>query len=256
MTLVNTDAIVLRSYHLAEADRIVVCLTRSAGLVRAVAKGARRMKSRFGAALEPFTLIKLAFYEKENRELVTISQAEIVKSHFDLAAQPEAAEALAYMAELVSEFAPPHEANEKLFRMVVACVDALSAAPEAARLILRYFEVWLLRLAGLFPDVRTCGECGAAFADSDVAYLDAEGKSRCHKCSHGAGTRLLPETQRSLGATHKLAPLQFATSFGQLSGESEAELEEFTHRLIVRVLERQPRTLIGSPRHLHFAPHP
>jgi len=62
MKLVTTDAIVLRSYNLAEADRIVVCLTRSVGLVRAVAKGARRMKSRFGAALEPFTLIRLSFH--------------------------------------------------------------------------------------------------------------------------------------------------------------------------------------------------
>ena len=78
MALVNTDAIELRTYNLAEADRIAVCLTRSAGLVRAVAKGARKMKSRFGAALEPFTLIRLAFYERENRELVSISSAEIL----------------------------------------------------------------------------------------------------------------------------------------------------------------------------------
>src|SRR6185369_4962616 len=120
MRLVTTDAIVLRSYNLAESDRIVVCLTRTAGLVRAVAKGARRMKSRFGAALEPFTLIKLAFYERENRELVTISHVEILTSRFELASQPEASEVLAYMGELVSEFAPPHESNEKLFRMVCA----------------------------------------------------------------------------------------------------------------------------------------
>src|SRR5437899_2643657 len=120
MRLVTTDAIVLRSYNLAESDRIVLCLTRTAGLVRGVAKGARRMKSRFGAALEPFTLVKLAFYEKENRELVTISTAEILKSRFDLAAEIEGADVLAYIGELVSEFAPPHEANEKMFRMVAA----------------------------------------------------------------------------------------------------------------------------------------
>ena len=106
MALVTTEAIVLRSYNLAEADRIVVCLTRGAGLVRAVARGARRMKSRFGAALEPFSFINLVFYEKENRELVTISQADILKSNFDLASQPEAAQVLAYIAELVGDFAP------------------------------------------------------------------------------------------------------------------------------------------------------
>src|ERR1700704_5789646 len=154
MALVNTDAIVLRTYNLAEADRIAVCLTRSAGLVRAVAKGARRMKSRFGAALEPFTLIRLAFYDRENRDLVSISNAEILKSHFNLAAEPEASEDLAYMGELGAEFAPPHEANEKLLRMVAAFVEALETSHGSSRLVLRYFEVWLLRLAGLFPDVR------------------------------------------------------------------------------------------------------
>ena len=127
MRLVTTDAIVLRTYNLAESDRIVVCLTRSAGLVRGVAKGARRMKSRFGAALEPFTLIKLAYHEKENRELVSISSTDILKSHFDLNLKPEVAEVLAYMGELIGEFAPPHEADERLFRMFAACVEALAS---------------------------------------------------------------------------------------------------------------------------------
>jgi DNA repair protein RecO (recombination protein O) len=248
MALVNTDAIVLRTYNLAEADRIAVCLTRSAGLVRAVAKGARRMKSRFGAALEPFTLIRLAFYERENRELVSISNAEILKSHFHLAAQLEASEVLAYMGELVGEFAPPHEANEKLFRMVSACVEALEAAPESSRLVLRYFEVWLLRLAGLFPDVRSCADCGTQLSEGDTACLDVEVNPHCQRCSRGPATRLLPETQRIVLASQRLPPVDFAASFREFSEQSDAQLSELTHRLIVRALERRPRTLVTSPR--------
>ena len=249
MALVNTDAIVLRTYNLAEADRIAVCLTRSAGLVRAVAKGARRMKSRFGSALEPFTLIRLAFYERENRELVSISSAEIMKSHFNLAAQLEASETLAYMGELVSEFAPPHEANEKLFRMVNACVEALeTSAGPAARLVLRYFEVWLLRLGGLFPDVRSCAECGTRLSDGDTAHLDVEVKPHCQKCTRGPATRLLAETQDAVIATQRLPPAEFAMKFEELSEQAEAQLADLTHRLIVRALERRPRTLVASPR--------
>ncbi|MDX6304404.1 MAG: repair protein RecO [Blastocatellia bacterium] len=248
MALVNTDAIVLRTYNLAEADRIAVCLTRSAGLVRAVAKGARRMKSRFGAALEPFTLIRLAFYERENRDLVSISSAEILKSHFDLAAQPDASEVLAYMGELVSEFAPPHEANEKLFRMLSACVEALEIAPESSRLILRYFEVWLLRLAGLWPDLRSCSDCGAQLSESDTACLDVEVNPHCQRCSRGPATRLLPETQRLVVASQRLPPVEFASTFKTLSEQSEAQLAELTHRLIVRALERRPRTMLSSSR--------
>ena len=245
MGLVNTDAIVLRTYNLAEADRIVLCLTRSAGLVRAVAKGARRMKSRFGAALEPFTYIRLDFYEKENRELVTISQAEILKSNFELAAHPDFSGALAYIAELVGEFAPPHEANDKLYRMVKACVDALSSLADRPNLVVRYFEVWLLRLAGLFPDLSECAQCDKGFLDEELIYLDAEARPRCHSCSRGMGTLLSPEVHRSLSATQKLAPLEFATSRSRLSGAAETELAEFTHRLLVRALERRPRTGVG-----------
>jgi DNA repair protein RecO (recombination protein O) len=248
MGLVNTDAIVLRTYNLAEADRIAVCLTRSAGLVRAVAKGARRMKSRFGASLEPFTLIRLAFYERENRELVSISNTEILKSHFDLAAKLEVSEILAYMGELVGDFAPPHEANEKLFRMVAACIDALEAAPESARLVLRYFEVWLLRLAGFFPDVRSCAECGVRLGEADPACLDVEVNPHCQRCSRGPATRLLPETQQSIVATQHLPPIEFASTFKGLSEPADAQLAELTHRLIVRALERRPRTFVAATR--------
>ena len=248
MALVNTDAIILRTYNLAEADRIAVCLTRNAGLVRAVAKGARRMKSRFGAALEPFTLIRLAFYERENRELVSISSAEILKSHFDLAAQLEASEVLAYMGELVGDFAPPHEANETLFRMVSACVEALETAPQSTRLVLRYFEVWLLRLAGLFPDIRSCADCGTQLNESDPACLDVEVNPHCQRCNRGPATRLLPETQRTIGATQRLPPIEFASTFKTVSEASEVQLAELTHRLIVRALDRRPRTMVTSPR--------
>lgn len=248
MVLVTTDAIVLRSYNLAEADRIVVCLTRSAGLVRAVAKGARRMKSRFGAALEPFTVIRLAFYERENRELVTISRAEILKSNFDLAGHLEVGEVFGYMAELIGEFAPPHEANETLFRMISACVDALAGAPHTARLVLRYFEIWLLRLAGSFPDVRTCGVCGKQVAAEEDLFLDAESAARCASCSKGGGTRLRPEIQQIIVKSQRVGPAEFATLYEASLRDVDAPLGEVTHRLIVRALDRRPRTMV-APAH-------
>lgn len=248
MNLVTTDAIVLRSYNLAEADRIVVCLTRQAGLVRAVAKGARRMKSRFGAALEPFTVIRLDFYEKENRELVTIARAEIVKSNFELAAQLEVAEVLAYMAELVGEFAPPHEANDKLYRMLNACVEALAARTESAKLVLRYFEIWLLRLAGSFPDVSACVACGTALTPAQPIFLDQEGAVRCATCSRGLGVSLTPKIHQIVIASQRLGPSEFANAYRGTTNQSDAELGAFTHRLILRALERRPRTMVAPVR--------
>ena len=248
MNVVTTEAIVLRSYNLAEADRIVLCFTRDAGLIRGVAKGARRMKSRFGAALEPFTLVRLEFREKENRELVTITGVEIMKSHFDLAADVDCAEALGYMAELVNEFAPPHEANEKLFRMVSACLDALAAAPHISKLVLRYFEIWILRLAGSFPDVSACAVCGSSLTPTQPVYLDFESAVRCGNCSRGVDTRLLPRVQQVLISSQRLSPSDFASAYYSTFNETDAEVGEFTHRLIVRALERRPRTMVAPGR--------
>ena len=242
MKLVTTDAIVLRSYNLAEADRIVVCLTRSVGLVRAVAKGARRMKSRFGAALEPFTLIRLSFHERENRDLVAISNAEILKSYFNLNSRVESAELLAYMGELVAEFAPPHEADERLFRMLAACIDSLAETTGCERSIMRYFEVWLLRLAGLFPDLNACVECGRPL--ESIVEFDAEFRPYCGQCGRTGAESLSVSTLASVRAAYRLAPAKFAET-ERLSERDDAQLGDLTHRLITRAIDRLPRTLMA-----------
>lgn len=245
MRLVTTDALVLRTYNLAESDRIVVCLTRSAGLVRGVAKGARRMKSRFGASLEPFTLIRLSFNEKENRDLVSISTAEILKSNFNLSSSVEAGEILAYIGELVAEFAPPHEADELFFRMVTACVDALSINARSERAVTRYFEIWLLRLAGLFPDLRSCHNCGVVLEDSDTGYLDADLTARCRECRPFRGSVLSEPVLRMVRASQGMSPKRFSEHY-LLTEQQDDELREVTHRLISRAIERRPRTLVAS----------
>lgn len=247
MRLVTTDAIVLRTYNLAESDRIVVCLTRSAGLVRGVAKGARRMKSRFGAALEPFTQVRLAYHERENRDLVTISSADILKSHFALNLKPEVAEVLAYMGELINEFAPPHEADERMFRMLAACVDALALQTGAERQLTRYFEIWLLRLAGLFPDLRACVNCGLELTDALPTFVDIELSSYCNDCRPNAPSNLSPEVLRAIRATHQLSPINFAQRYN-LTDQEDLVLSGLTHRLIARAIERRPRTLVAAPR--------
>ena len=248
MQLVSTEAIVLRSYNLAEADRIIVCFTRSAGLIRAVAKGARRMKSRFGAALEPFTLIRLDFYEKENRELVTLSRAEIIKSNFDLAANLETSEAFAHMAELIGEFAPPHEANEKLYRMITASVEALASVPRSTESLLRYFEIWLLRLAGSFPEITACAICRRSIAAEETVYLDNESAIRCRTCGKPMDLQVTPSVHQMIRSTQHVAPLQFAQNYEPIPKSVNDELASFTHRLIVRALERLPRTMLATGR--------
>lgn len=242
MGLVESEAIVLRTYNLAEADKIVVCLTRSAGVVRAVARGARRLKSKYGAGLEPYTLLALSFYEKEGRELHSVRDAEILRSYFHLSKSVETMRALAYMGELVLEFAPPHEPNEKLFRMVNACLEALAGSSMDIAAITRYFEVWLLKLAGFLPNIRSCADCGRRLKGEGVVYLNMDSRARCRACSNGQGTPLSEEAHAQIEAAQRLSPNDFAQCVREAKSKaSQEEVEQFARRLIERILERELR---------------
>lgn len=239
MGLSETEALVLRTYNLAEADKIVVCFTHSAGLVRAVAKGCRRLKNSFGAALEPFTLLNISYYQKDNRDLVSLRNTEILKSHFNLSSDGEMLTGLAYMADLIIEFSPPYQPNDRLFRMVKACLAAISESPRDLQTILRYFEVWILKLEGFLPDIKKCAECDQSLNESG-AFIGTDLLVRCRSCSRATGTALSQNVQRQLRATQKLAPYVFAEEARDLPAKTLRELADLTHQLIGRVLERQP----------------
>ncbi len=241
MGLCETEALVLRTYNLAEANKIVVSLTHANGLVRAVARGCRRLKNRFGAALEPFTLLQITYYQKENQDLGSLRQVEILKSHFNLLSDAETLTGLAYMADLVIEFSPPHQTNEKLFRMVKACLEAVAASPGDLQSVLRYFEIWLLKLEGFLPDIRRCAECHLVFEENRMAFVGLDLLFRCRSCSLGMGTALSGNLHWQLCATQKLAPGVFAEKTRDVPANTLRELAELTHSLLGRVLERQPR---------------
>ena len=241
MALFETEALILRSYNLAEADKIVVCLSRSAGLIRGVAKGCRKLKNRFGAALEPFTLINLTYYEKEHRELVSFRQAEILKSRFNLSSNASVLTGFSYMGDLLIDFSPPHQANDNLFRMALACFEAVSETPGDLESVLRYFEVWLLKLEGFLPDLRTCANCHRAFTGDEAVYLDTDLSLRCAQCSNGRGGAVSKRLHTHLRMTEKLSPAKFAEEAREVSKVTKREMAELTFQLIGRVLERMPR---------------
>ena len=149
MPLYSADAIILRTYKLGEADRIVVFLTRDRGKKRGVAKGARRQKSNFMGALEPLTQVRVAYFEKERRELVNLNYSETARSAMS-SGTIEALGCAAYFAELIDEWSAESHEDEKLYRLGASMVDALASGvpPEP---LSRYFEYWLLSLQGVYP---------------------------------------------------------------------------------------------------------
>ncbi|MGI9104976.1 MAG: DNA repair protein RecO [Pyrinomonadaceae bacterium] len=242
MGIAETEAIVLRTYKLAEADKITVFLTRRMGIMRGVARGARRLKSKFGAALEPFTLISISYFEKEGQELVSIQQAEIVRSYFEFSKYPEVINALEYLGGLVLEFAPPHEPNEKIFRMLRACLEAIALEPDNLRQITRYGEVWLLKLSGFLPDLNACVSCKRGFGeDNGESYLGTDGALRCRTCANRSDTLISGEATCKLRATQRLSPLNWTDSNHAIPEKVLKELSQVTQRLISRALERLPK---------------
>ena len=197
MPLYTAEALVLRTYKLGEADRIVVFLTRDRGKKRGVAPNARKSRKRFGAALEPLTEVRVSYFEKEQRELVGLNYAEPVRSPLS-AVSPEALGYSHYFAELIDEWAAEADVDEKLYRLGTSALEALlSGAPVEA--LARYFECWLLRLQGVYPPDLSLSSDAATFLDGvrRVAPRDVE--------SLGASSRVLREIElihRKLIAMH------------------------------------------------------
>lgn len=218
MPLYTADALILRTYKLGEADRIVVFLTRDRGKKRGVAKGARRQRSRFVGSLEPLTEARVAYFEKERRELVGLNFAETIRSPLALM-RPTKAESrtpeiptaagscvdrdalgyVGYFAELLDEWAQEADADERLYRLGTSMLGALASGAPVEPLA-RYFEYWLLRLQGVYPESRgTLSASAMAFlhASRSVAPDEVGGMSADRRT-----LRELEQLHRGLIAMH------------------------------------------------------
>jgi DNA repair protein RecO (recombination protein O) len=212
MPLVETEGLVIKSYDLAEADRIVVFLTRDEGVVRGVAKGAKRLKSKFGSGLEPFSVVKLTYFQKDAVELVSIQRADLVRSYFAAASEPDFLQKFSYLGDLLAQFSPPHDPNETLYRMVRACLEATAATPENLASVGLYFELWLLRLAGYLPDWSRCDECKRILDDVEPADVRANFHLICTNCRKTGGPPADAVQRRLYASARRLSPLEFAAA--------------------------------------------
>ncbi len=245
MPLFTTEALILRTYKLGEADRIVVFLTADRGKKRGVAKGARRTRSRFGAALEPLTHAGVTYFEKERRELVGLNYAEAIRSAWP-AATLEALGHIEYFAELIDEWAPEADPNPRLFRLGASLVDALAAGIPVDPLA-RYFEYWLLRLQGVYPAHVHCRVCGTVLDGGDppgACLQPGQHGFTCLRCACVPGG--VPAASLSRDA------LAFLDRAGRTGPERVAEVPvpvkamrelETVHRVLIAWhLEREPKS--------------
>ena len=244
MPVYTAEALILRTYKLGETDRIVVFLTRDRGKKRGVARGARRPRSRYMGALEPMTRAGVAYYERELRDLVRINYIEPVASPLStIGSMGLSAAALGhvgYFAELIDEWSPEAQADERLYRLGSAMVDALTSSPPIEQLA-RYFEYWLLRLQGVYPSLSACPGCGQPL-DTGAMMPPREQLFVCRQCAPSLdGTELSAEALRFLKASSRTAPERVK----RLTLESRAarELETAHRRLLNAHLDKELKSV-------------
>ncbi len=243
MPVYTSDALILRTYKLAEADRIVVFLTRDRGKKRGVAKGARRAKSRFTGTLEALTRASVAYYERELRDLVRINYVELHQSALAAVARgTRDASALGhaeYFAELIDEWAPEGHADERLYRLGASVIDALAGGTETDRLA-RYFEFWLMRLQGVYPLLTVCPQCGGVF-DGGAVMPPREQHYVCRRCAAAGGSAVSVAGLHFLRAAAAASPDMLAGI--PLDPGVSRELEVVHRRLIHAHLEKELKSV-------------
>ncbi len=239
MPLDQAEAIVLRTSPIGDQDKLCAFLTHDMGVLRGVAKGARKFGNRFGSSLEPMSHVRVFYYEKERRDLVTVSACDLLDSFFDIQKDLKSALTTAYFAELVEEFVPVRAHEDVVFRLLLAVLQALEARGDPDFLT-RYFEAWLLQVHGVLPDVKRCKKCRKDI-EADGWLAPRRDGVYCSDCAPVRKEEVRRELALFLGWVRRNPPPRSG-----VEGFGPAELKSIRialQAMIVFHLEREPRSL-------------
>src|SRR4051794_35794983 len=240
MALYRERGVVLRTIKLGEADRIITIATEGRGKGRAVAKGVRKTKSRFGARLEPLTHLSLQLYETRG-DLDIVTQVETIESFRAVREVLDRLTQASALLEAIDHVVQEGEENPRLLQMLLGALRTLEAGP--APLVVPAFFWKLLAQEGFHPLLDECASCGG---DGEVVAFDLEiGGVLCRTCAHGA-PRLTPAglalLRRILGGDLVSVLAEPATSAG-------FEVENLATRALEAHVERRMRSMHVLDKH-------
>jgi DNA repair protein RecO (recombination protein O) len=235
MALTESEAIVLRTYPMREADLLVTLFTRVEGKVRGVARAAKKSKRRFGGALEPMTYVR-AFYDvRERQELARLDSFEVIESPMANEVSYARAVALAHVAELVDELLPDREANDAIFRLTLSVLHAMKGSE--VWMPVTYFELWLTRLVGFLPELTECIVCGRSLNGSPAYFHALADGLMCVDDKRLASSQISSQS-RALAAQMFRAPVDsfLETPWPKALG---ADLRKFLIQILQRHIEKK-----------------
>lgn len=233
MGLYRDEGIVLRTHKLGEADRIVSVLTRHHGKVRAVAKGVRKTKSRFGARLEPPTHLALQFYEGRS-DLHIIDQAETLDHFRAIREDLDRLTRAVSMLEAGDQLGLEGEPNPALYQMLLGALRAL--AGHSGPLVLPGFFLKVLSLEGFRPVVDRCVECEAT--EGLVAFDLDSGGTRCR--DHRVGQAISAE---ALLLLNDILGGRLSQALNEPPSAATTEVDHLATRALEHHLERRLRSV-------------
>jgi DNA repair protein RecO (recombination protein O) len=243
--VLTSEAVVLRTWPVHEADLIVSFFTRDFGRMRGVAKAALKSRKRFGGALEPMTLARAWFAERPRQELVRLDQLEILRSPLSAPVDHTRMAVLSFFAEVIDEALPERDPQETVFRLLVSVLDqthAVQSDPAQSNLVqpwmaLTYFSLWMTKLMGLLPDIGHCMVCGEALQAVEVSFSNYADGLFCGLHRNGSASELSADSWQ-------LAQRMLRTPASTFAGEAwprrrGQDLRRFTLQTLERHLERK-----------------
>lgn len=242
--LKQSEAIVLRTYPLREADLLVTLFTRAEGKVKGVAKSAKRSRKRFGGALEPLTCVRAMWQDRAGSELARLDSCEVLLSPLAAAVDYPRLVALAHVAEMLDELIPDREANDSIFRLAWGILQALEEG--AIWIPVTYFDLWMVRLMGLLPPLDSCIECGAVLAGKPAWFHAMRDGLHCAQHKRVASSEMTV-------ASRELAERMFRAPVDAFIDEALpplrlADLRKFLMQVLLRHLDRKLETVVPMER--------
>jgi DNA repair protein RecO (recombination protein O) len=236
--LYRDTGVVLRTYKLAESDRIIVLLTEGHGKVRAVAKGVRKTHSKFGARLEPMSHVKLLLHE--GRELDIVNQVESVDSLAPLVADLDHMTRGLAVLEAVDQMSLDREPNAQLYRMLVGVLRTISTS--ASPLVVPAFFWKLLTLEGVRPELDLCVRCNG---DEPLVAFDMDhGGVLCRSCRTGA-----PISAEALELMRMILGGQMNAALAAPASQATHEVNSHATRAVEHHIERRLRSVAVFEKH-------
>jgi DNA repair protein RecO (recombination protein O) len=243
MPVLTSEAIVLRTWPVHEADLIVSFFTRDYGKLRGVAKSALKSRKRFGGALEPMTVARAWFAEKPKQDLARLDQLEIVSSPLSRPIDAVRLAVLSFFAEVLDEALPDRDPHETIFRLTLSVLEQTTAAESDTVqpwMPVTYFSLWMTRLMGLLPDLAHCTVCNEPLRADEVNYnLHADGLF-CAVHHHPNDHMLSPDSWQM--AMRMLRSPVSAFAAEPWPGRRGQDLRRYTQSSLERHLERKLRS--------------